>query len=139
MKNTTRLFVACFVGLLTVVSVLSQSDPVTEEKWKNGILASATYGGSGATMNLFNGGFMTSIPILSLPGRAGHDLNISLTYNSKQLVRRYVDGIYRAEYFNDGPTAGRWILNVWPSLKIVSPGYAYEFTSLTARCIAWTM
>jgi len=32
--------------------------------------------------DLYSGNFNFSIPIVSLPGRAGHDLNISLSYNS---------------------------------------------------------
>lgn len=37
-------------------------------------------GGSGE--DLFSGNYNWSLPIVSLPGRAGHDLNLTLVYNS---------------------------------------------------------
>ncbi len=122
---------------LVLPSLLAQTDPVLEEKWKNGFLPSGTYGGNGVAVNLYNGGFMISIPIVSLPGRAGHDLNITATYNSKQLVRRDIDpdpdfDLYQGEYFNTGPTMGRWVVNVWPALEVISTiqyNHVYRFTT----------
>ena len=32
--------------------------------------------------SLFSGNYFWSVPVLDLPGRAGHDLNLALTYNS---------------------------------------------------------
>ncbi len=92
MRKAILLFVG-FWALVPASTLLGQSeDPVLQEKWKNGFLPSGTYGGNGVSVNLHNGGFIISIPLVSLPGRAGHDLNITATYNSKQLVRRLLEG-----------------------------------------------
>lgn len=36
----------------------------------------------GASEDLYSGNFNWSLPLVSLPGRAGHDLNLTLSYNS---------------------------------------------------------
>ncbi len=37
--------------------------------------------------SLFSGNYHWSVPVVGLPGRAGHDLSLSLTYNSHQWIR----------------------------------------------------
>ncbi|HSR52202.1 MAG TPA: hypothetical protein VLV83_15355, partial [Acidobacteriota bacterium] len=69
--------------LLLQAAALAQ-DPAEEEQYQNGLLPAGTYSplaGLGA-VNMHNGGFTISIPILSLPGRAGHSVAVALSYNS---------------------------------------------------------
>lgn len=131
---------ACFSWSLVVAD-----DAYDHETWKNGYFGTSTYGGflSGGGMyslsvNKYTGGYNLHIPILSLPGRAGHDLNLYLSYGSKQFwlekamvydydLRTYVHGFNSYSYL-PGPHQGRWVLNIWPSLKEESPG-EYLFTT----------
>lgn len=85
-----------FVALSIVTSCLlwnlpAQDDPYDHEASKNGYFQTSTYGGFLAgggmyslSVNKYSGGYNLHIPILSLPGRAGHDLNIYASYGSKQ-------------------------------------------------------
>ncbi|MEJ2083068.1 MAG: hypothetical protein P8Y94_13075, partial [Acidobacteriota bacterium] len=126
-------------------NVAAEDDPYDHETWKNGYFNTSTYGGflSGGGMysldvNKYSGGVNLHIPILSLPGRAGHDLSLYATYNSKQfwLENGQTWDAYHAEYvytfhshsYLPGPNQGRWILNIWPSLVEESPN-GFLFTT----------
>ena len=108
--------------------LMAEDDPTQDEMYKNGLLPTSTYSGP-QTVNMYNGNFIVSVPVLSLPGRAGHDLNLALTYNSKQLTR-YLNGSSQwvARWFHEGPTVGRWIVNTWPSLQFEGDLDAYFTT-----------
>ncbi len=75
--------------------------------------------------------------MLELAGRAGHDLQLSLTFDSKQiyLVETWISTWYGYRYgfepasYLPGPHQGRWVLNVWPSLKEEIAGSLYRFTT----------
>lgn len=123
MKIVRPLIYAAVLSALLAPSALAQEDPVTQEKWKNGFLPTGTYGGGRVSVNLHSGNVIATVPLFTLPGRAGHDLSVTAVYNSKQMVRRAYGGYppyYSAEYFHRGPTAGRWVLNVWPTLEVAS-------------------
>ncbi len=102
--------------LLLTAGVWAQSDPVTDEMLKNGFLGTGTYTGNAEyNVNLYNGNLIVSIPLVTLPGRAGHDLHLSLSYNSKQLVReellQYGTNYWNGRFFYQGPTSGRWLVS----------------------------
>jgi hypothetical protein len=135
MRHATKLLsigLLCFLFQLS--PVFSQEDPIEQEKWKNGYFNTSTYGAINGNLysmnvNQHNGGVNLTIPLISLKGRAGHDLNIHATYNSKQLVRvEESEDEYWARFYHEGPTAGRWILNIWPALEVVSSEIAYFTT-----------
>ena len=133
-----RIFIAnarsVLIGSLWLVlcpafsPLMAEDDPTQDEMYKNGLLPTSTYSGP-QTVNMYNGNFIVSVPVLSLPGRAGHDLNLALTYNSKQLTR-YLNGSSQwvARWFHEGPTVGRWIINTWPSLQFEGDLDAYFTT-----------
>lgn len=128
--NTLIVFA---LAMCTLGSLLAQTDPVQQEKWKNGFLATGTYDSvAPGTVNLHNGGLILSIPLFSLKGRAGQDLNVGATYNSKQLVRYYDGSQWVADYFYDGPTVGRWVVNLFPALRTAALNNPpYYFSSVT--------
>ncbi len=103
---------AFFWGALQTPAALAQEpeDPIDAERWKNGFLPTGTYAGPNVSVNLYNGNVIASIPLVPLPGRAGHDLNLALSYNSRQLTRYHDGAQWVARWFNDGPTAGRWVI-----------------------------
>ena len=89
MKHRTLLSISALVALAAFsLCAFGQDDPREQERYKNGLLPTGTYGGSSVTVNLHNGNLTTAIPLVSLPGRAGHNLNITASYNSTQMVRR---------------------------------------------------
>jgi len=142
LRQRFQLFVIVSALLTSTVSWALADDPYEQEQWKNGYFGTSTYGGPGAggyyqmSVNLHNGGVNLHIPLLTLPGRAGHDLAIVASYNSKQVIREYPEWMYngieydwghKAHFYHEGPTMGRWVINVWPNLKI--DGSIYYFTT----------
>ncbi len=143
MNTSTRYLLALLASCLTFSAVLAD-DPYEAEENKNGYQLTSTYGGflsSGGlyslNVNQYTGGYNLHIPILSLAGRAGHDLNITATYNSKQLWlepwQMYTWEGYRYGFninsYLPGPHSGRWLLNIWPSIKEEVPNSLYYFTT----------
>jgi RHS repeat-associated protein len=129
----TKLLLVGFVLPLVLAVALGQTDPTDDEMLKNGFLGSGTYaGGADYSVNLYNGNLIVGIPLITLPGRAGHDLQLTMSYNSKQLVRRQVytsaNYYWQPQFYQDGPTSGRWLVNSWPTLKTDS-STCYYFTS----------
>ncbi|MGH9555285.1 MAG: hypothetical protein ACRD2Y_05630 [Terriglobales bacterium] len=57
-----------------------------------GVRPYQTYAGDNERVNLATGNLSVTIPLLSLPGRNGHDFTLSVTYNSKKWVLVCVDG-----------------------------------------------
>ncbi len=79
-----------------------------EEKYRTGLVPSHTYSSLAGlgSVDLYTGGFSVALPLLSLPGRAGHDLNLTLAYNSKQIVRYpYLSG-HAVRFYDEGYTVG---------------------------------
>ncbi len=124
---------ALMILLTLTISARAQSDPVTDEMLKNGFFGTGTYTGNAEySVNLYNGNLIAGIPLVTLPGRAGHDLRLSMSYNSKQLVR-YEENYYGTSYwygrfFQEGATSGRWLVSSWPTLQYEA-GPCYYFTS----------
>jgi len=128
MNSLRNVLSSCLLLASTASAAFAQSDPVDEEKWKNGLLPTGTYVGPNTKVNMFNGNITYGLSLVSLPGRAGHDVNITLSYNSKQLVHEDDGtGTIHCRWFNEAPHSGRWFLNIWPSLEI-DGGNAYFTT-----------
>ncbi|GAB4240672.1 MAG: hypothetical protein Kow00109_15870 [Acidobacteriota bacterium] len=118
-------------------------DPYEHESWKNGYFATATYGGVPGSqyysldVNAYTGGYTLVIPVLSLPGRAGHGVELVLSYGSRQFylepwTQYGWSGYYYQFYVRSylpGPHCGRWHLNIWPMLKAAADGQSYYFTT----------
>ncbi|MEE8584046.1 MAG: hypothetical protein V3T83_04260, partial [Acidobacteriota bacterium] len=122
-------FAALVLLLACSGAALAQDDPMQEEKYRSGLVPTHTYSSLAGlgSVDLYTGGFTVAIPLLSLPGRAGHDLNLTLAYNSKQIVRYpYLSG-HAVRFYDEGYTVGRWKLNIWPQLQ--QEGSTYYFTS----------
>ena len=56
-------------------AALAQDDPMEEEKYRTGLVPTHTYSALAGlgSVDLYTGGFTVAIPLLTLPGRAGHD------------------------------------------------------------------
>src|SRR5947209_10856625 len=52
----------------------------------SGLMPSQTYGGVAENIDFSTGNLNLAIPLMGLAGRHGHDLNISLIYDSKPLT-----------------------------------------------------
>ncbi|RPJ61955.1 MAG: hypothetical protein EHM23_04910, partial [Acidobacteria bacterium] len=131
MRKTTLLTVILLTTLTP--TVWAQSDPVNDEMLKNGFYGAGTYtGNSEYNVNLYNGNLIVAIPLLTLPGRAGHDLHLTMSYNSKQLTReeysQYGVSYWDGRFFQEGPTSGRWLINSWPTLEYYAGYYCYFTT-----------
>src|SRR5437867_6969990 len=71
-------------------------------------------GGLNEAVNVFNGNLNVSVPLLTLKGRAGLDLSLTLSYDSRQFkfpVPGSIDWNYQ------GPTMGRWVPNFMPYVR----------------------
>ncbi len=76
MRKATLLSI---ILLTLTISVWAQTDPVTDEMLKNGFFGTGTYtGNTEYNVNLYNGNLMVGIPLLTLPGRGGHDLHLTM-------------------------------------------------------------
>jgi hypothetical protein len=71
------------------------------------------------SINVYNGNLNISLPILALKGRAGLDLNVTLSYNSRQYKfwSNYEEGIDGIDYNYTGPKMGTWVANFCPFVK----------------------
>src|SRR5260370_23319835 len=70
---------AVLLGLVWAsLSWAQQTDP----SYTNGMIASHTYLGGSENINLGMGNLNAQIPLLHLPGRNGHDFNLTYSYNS---------------------------------------------------------
>ncbi|ADV83861.1 RHS repeat domain-containing protein [Terriglobus saanensis] len=72
-----------FILLQSVVSLWAQS-PITPAN-ETGLPADGVYSPNDENINLTNGNVQFTLPLVSLPGRAGHDLHLNLVFNSKAL------------------------------------------------------
>ncbi len=75
-----------------------------------GVMPYAAYGGARENISLATGNLNLQIPLLSLPGRGGHGLNVGLTYDSKNWAISYFFNEYTGEvsyswYRQDRPGA----------------------------------
>src|SRR5450631_1045995 len=80
------LLLAFAVGI-SAPSLWAQATP-TEATAGNdtGVRAYTAYSGARENVNLTNGNLNVSIPLISLPGRDGHNFTLSLLYDSKNWV-----------------------------------------------------
>jgi hypothetical protein len=125
--NLLLFFVCLFASIAFSQQQLDPSNT-------SGIYPYATFDGTRENVNLATGSMNIRIPLLSLPGRGGLDLNIALLYDSNihSLQYRFTDGEGDVWWWDNNPSAG-WRLNIpkiyWgQSKEVVSPW--------TIRCIA---
>ncbi|MGI8784055.1 MAG: hypothetical protein ACR2L2_10465 [Acidobacteriota bacterium] len=109
--------------LLVIVLSCSATGLKAEVNAKNSTGVEPIYsykGGLNEAINLYNGNLNVSLPILSLKGRAGMDLSLYFSYDSRQFrVWNDVCGT-NAEWNYEGQTTGRWIPSFAP--QIVAEG-----------------
>jgi len=75
-----KLWMLVAVILVGSVCAMAQSAPLQTD---GGVKAYQTYDGVRENIALAMGNVNLQLPLLSLPGRNGHDFNLSLTYNSQ--------------------------------------------------------
>ncbi|MGH7771441.1 MAG: hypothetical protein ACREQA_04320, partial [Candidatus Binatia bacterium] len=84
MKTLTRLLLIAGLLLALTAALQAQSSPTGVNAGNaTGIQPYNSYGGVRENINLANGNLNLQIPLLTLPGRNGHDLGIGLEYDSK--------------------------------------------------------
>jgi hypothetical protein len=89
---------------------LAQSDPSHLSTANDtGVKPDQTYAGARENVNLSNGNLNIIIPLVTLPGRGGHDLVLSTSYDTKGwILERYVDTWNGVEYFLWVREGGDW-------------------------------
>src|ERR1700730_2569571 len=84
--RTRQSFAYSALILITALPRLVQAQSIPNQigpQNATGIQAYDPYGGSHEDINLGNGDLHLQIPLLSLPGRDGHNLSLTLNYDSK--------------------------------------------------------
>jgi len=90
-RFASSLLFAALLNLITLAQNVTTSAPHQEND--TGLKAYATYDGNRENINLSNGNLNINIPLLNLPGRNGHDLNLTLQYDSKNWTIQTVDTV----------------------------------------------
>src|SRR5947207_829335 len=70
------------LAVLLSLAMVSLSWGQTDPSYTNGMIAYHTYLGGAENINLGTGNVSVQLPLLHLPGRNGHDLNLTYSYNS---------------------------------------------------------
>lgn len=118
------LLVLCIVVCRPVCSPAFASDPTTAAN-RPGLQPFGSYSGNGPDgVNLSNGNLVITIPLLELPGRAGHNFTVQASYNSKMWKSipspdgsGYTTAVEMEEFFNernDPPRIG-WMIRAFPA------------------------
>ena len=122
--NAKRAFLFYALVLALGVSCLGQGVPQTNVTSDNakGLLSSQTFGGERENIDLSTGNLDLQLPLLSLPGRHGFNLDITLIYDSKPLgaLSGTWDPNQGNSFYTFGPDftsavidqAGSWRLNI---------------------------
>ena len=153
--NTFKARLALLVMLVCAGSVVAtgQSDPTSVTTANStGAKPYETYGGARENLNLATGNLNIVIPLLTLPGRNGHDLTVFASYDSKiwQLRNRKLGGNYVFWWEQENP-AGWGVL--YPKLTsavvtqidpkyrcrenyvlLMSDGTKYSFPKAESNC-----
>src|SRR4051812_11014474 len=114
MKTNQLLLTA----LALTLTAFGQSPPSPATENPTGILEDHVYQGNSEKIDLATGNLTVNIPLLSLPGRNGHNLVLTASYNSKNW--------YHWSYTNpfNNITSYYWIKEVqysqWTVAKIAS-------------------
>jgi RHS repeat-associated protein len=109
-----RKSVAIAVSLLSFLAVNGQGQVNSTDS--TGVEPIYSYkGGLSEAINLYNGNLNASLPLHSLKGRAGQNVNISLTYDSRQFSFSYNEWGNTAEWNHSGNIIGRWMNNIHPA------------------------
>jgi RHS repeat-associated protein len=127
----TRTIVLCLAILFSAASVSGQSAQQPEDgKSSTGIMPNVAYGGVRENINLSNGNVTLFVPLVSLPGRKGHDLVLGLYYNTKIWTGHSmtVGGGQTVFWWQQGLNVGNgWNLNL--PIIVSTPGiYAGDVT-----------
>ncbi len=136
MSHLSRLL---FLALLLMVSpwyAFGQSAP---QQTDGGVKAYQTYDGVREKIALASGNVNVSVPLIGLPGRNGHDFNLSLNYNSQlwsiSEIGNTLTWIYDFGIGVDTATGSGWHLSSGMS---VTPTRA-EWLSSTIVCVGGYM
>jgi len=119
-----KLIILVVVLLCAPWAMASENDPINS----TGIEPNFSYkSGLNEAINLFNGNLYAAVPLLSLKGRAGFDLNLHLSYNSR-LFQFWTDdfgnnciGLNGVNGYEGRIVDGGWLVNAHP--------YLYEWYS----------
>jgi hypothetical protein len=133
MSRSGRIITLVLAELLFFcASTRSQSVPnqVTPNN-DTGVQPYEAYAGVRENINLANGNVNLQIPLVSLPGRNGHDFSLSLRYDSKtwQVHSETDPNSGQILYYWDG--GGGWVFNLpWVASTLihayVNPNYPYS-------------
>jgi len=78
--------IALWIFFLAPSLIRGQELPQVNAGNATGVMAYNPYGGAGENINYSNGNLGLNIPLVSLPGRNGHNLDLALEYDSKIFV-----------------------------------------------------
>jgi len=108
MLKRLTLLILCFTFAVTIPlkEALAQSNRVTTST-ASGVMPYSLYGGARENINLATGNLNLQIPLLSVPGRAGLDLSVGLTYDSKNNYLTYTYNEYTGQVFYSTQTEQR--------------------------------
>jgi YD repeat-containing protein len=143
---------AFFTLLLTLAFIvrpsLAQTYPVNPAL-DTGIKPFETYDGAQEAVNLGSGNLSVTLPLVSLPGRNGHDLELSISYNSQHWTPMQLDQIegsavqaqlywgyeHTGEDLPDG--AWQWNYPVLYASMAIMPNYATCMQGGGGFCVAY--
>lgn len=81
MKRIAAVLALLVIGSSIVAAQITPTQVTSSND--TGLRPYQTYAGAHENINLSNGNLSLDIPLLNLPGRAGHNLNLNVQYNSK--------------------------------------------------------
>jgi YD repeat-containing protein len=95
-RSVMHAMQSCVLILLTATCIPShaQSNELLPGYNRTGIAPKDAFAVDNENINLTNGNVNISIPLLHLPGRAGHDLDLNVTYNSNHFSPTGVQQTY---------------------------------------------
>jgi hypothetical protein len=79
----TRILIAASILLLASFPIRAQDVPQVNTGSATGVMPYNPYGGVRENINYASGNLNLQVPLLTLPGRNGHNLNLALEYDSK--------------------------------------------------------
>jgi YD repeat-containing protein len=140
----TFLFTLAFIGY----PASAQTYPVNPAL-DTGIKPFESYDGAQEAVNLASGNLSVTLPLVSLPGRNGHDLNLSISYNSQHWTPMQVDQLEGSavqaqlswSFEQTGVTlsdgAWQWNYPVLYASMAIMPGYSTCLEGAESYCTAY--
>ncbi len=148
MTARTRYFVAAFC--LIVITALTPTTPafgqaVAPLNDQTGVSPYQSYGGVRENISLASGNLNLQVPLISLPGRNGHDLTLALEYDSSfynlignnQITGKTNPPLY--EWQPQGENQLPYIDGMWRlNIPVLSASVKYIATIGAAKEFCWT-